>query len=68
MKCPGEDLDCIFCPNKDGAFKETNDGRWAHVVWYVTSSKLKNIIITTRMIHASTLKSCYIYLQCFVDT
>ncbi|ODM98009.1 Peregrin [Orchesella cincta] len=29
---PNLTVECIFCPNKEGAFKQTVDGRWAHVV------------------------------------
>ena len=32
LQSPSRSVDCIFCPIKGGAFKQTLDGRWAHVV------------------------------------
>ena len=39
---PSKTVRCVLCPNLDGAFKQTGDGQWAHVICAIWLNEVIN--------------------------
>ncbi|KAF3860092.1 hypothetical protein F7725_000347 [Dissostichus mawsoni] len=59
LQSPQKPVDCVLCPNRGGAFKQTSDGRWAHVVCAIWIPE-KGLVTSPR--HAGKL-TCYLCKQ-----
>jgi len=63
-----EDIECILCPSKWGAFKPTNDARWAHVACalWIPETGFENIETMERVKDISSVPKARWRLICSI--
>ncbi|KAG5889862.1 hypothetical protein JTB14_033712 [Gonioctena quinquepunctata] len=68
LQSPSRAVDCVLCPNKGGAFKQTDRSTWAHVVCalWIPEVRFANTVFLEPIDSIETIPAARWKLTCYV--
>ncbi|XP_072379250.1 bromodomain-containing protein homolog isoform X1 [Diabrotica undecimpunctata] len=68
LQSPSRAVDCVLCPNKGGAFKQTDHGSWAHVVCalWIPEVRFANTVFLEPIDSIETIPIARWKLSCYI--
>ncbi|CAG9862101.1 unnamed protein product [Phyllotreta striolata] len=68
LQSPSRAVDCVLCPNKGGAFKQTDRGNWAHVVCalWIPEVRFANTVFLEPIDSIETIPVARWKLTCYI--
>lgn len=68
LQSPSRAVDCVLCPNKGGAFKQTDRSTWAHVVCalWIPEVRFANTVFLEPIDSIETIPAARWKLSCYI--
>ena len=68
IQSPSNAVDCVLCPNQYGAFKQTDDNKWAHMICaiWIPEVHFANTVFLEPIIDIENIESAQWKLMCYI--